>query len=101
MSSSWESISVIVLFLVASSLALTVPSGCNRDKPTTLRLGVTTSVRDSGLLDQILPKFEEQHSANVNVIASGTGAILELARKGEIDVMIVHSKKDELEFVVN
>ena len=72
--------------------------GCQQQSQQTLRLGVTTSTRDSGLLERILPEYEKQHNVRVQIIAAGTGAVLELARRGEVDAVIVHSKKDELDF---
>lgn len=66
---------------------------------TVLRLATTTSTRDSGLLDELLPAFETQHNCRVDVIAVGTGAALKLGEAGDADVLVVHARKAELDFV--
>ena len=62
-------------------------------------LATTTSTYDSGLLDFILPDFEEQTGATVEVVAVGTGAALELGRNGDADVVLVHARELEDAFV--
>jgi tungstate transport system substrate-binding protein len=68
-------------------------------EPATLRLATTTSTDDSGLLDAILPDFEEQYNATVEVIAVGTGQAIELGTNGDVDVVLVHARAREDEFV--
>ena len=62
-------------------------------------LSTTTSTRDSGLLDFILPKFEEEKGIKVKVVALGTGAAIESAKAGNADVLMVHDKAREEAFV--
>ena len=64
-----------------------------------LRLATSTSVRDSGLLDQLLPGFEQARGCRVDVIAVGTGAALRLGAAGDADVVLVHAPEAEREFV--
>ena len=64
-----------------------------------LLLATTTSTEDSGLLDYILPDFEEQYNATVDVVAVGTGQALELGANGDADVVLVHARAREDEFV--
>ncbi|WP_026989503.1 substrate-binding domain-containing protein [Fodinicurvata sediminis] len=61
----------------------------------------TTSTENSGLFDHILPMFEEETGIEVRVIAQGTGQALETGRRGDADVVFVHAKPAEEEFVVN
>jgi tungstate transport system substrate-binding protein len=88
---------------VASPIATAsnAPSTQADAAPSTLRLATTTSTADSGLLDAILPDFEQQHNANVDVIAVGTGQALALGESGDIDVVLVHARKREDEFVAS
>ena len=69
--------------------------------PTRLILATTTSTADSGLLDFILPDFEKKFNAKVDVIAVGTGQALEIGSKGDADVVLVHSRKGEDQFVAD
>ncbi len=64
-----------------------------------LRLATTTSTADSGLLGAILPAFEIQCGCRVDVIAVGTGQALEIARRGDADVVLVHARAAEDQFV--
>lgn len=64
-----------------------------------LRLATTTSVRDSGLLEKLLPAFEQAHRCRVDVIAVGTGAALKLGEGGEADAVIVHARDAENAFM--
>ena len=70
-------------------------------EPQTLRLATTTSTADSGLLDAILPDFEAKYNAKVDVVAVGTGQALELGRKGDADVELVHARSQEDKFVAD
>ena len=62
-------------------------------------LATTTSTYDSGLLDYLMPKFENKTGVEVHVISVGTGQAIETAKRGDADLVLVHSKKLELEFV--
>src|SRR5437870_4820900 len=64
-----------------------------------LRLATTTSTADSGLLDAILPDFEQRYNAKVDVVAVGTGQALKLGENGDVDVVLVHARKQEDAFV--
>ena len=59
----------------------------------------TTSTRNSGLLDAILPIFEEKSGIEVRVVAVGTGQAIKNAVRGDGDVLMVHAKASEIEFV--
>ncbi len=66
-----------------------------------LRLATTTSTANSGLLDFLLPKFTEETSIEVHVIAVGTGKALRLGREGDVDIVLVHARAAEDRFVEN
>jgi len=61
-----------------------------------LILATTTSTRDSGLLDVLLPMFEEQTGVTVKMVAVGSGAALQMGEEGNADVLLVHAPKSEL-----
>tara|TARA_A100001011_G_scaffold381152_1_gene449328 strand:+ start:400 stop:1146 length:747 start_codon:yes stop_codon:yes gene_type:complete len=64
-----------------------------------ITLASTTSTENSGLLSYILPFFENQTGISVRVLTRGTGQALELGRRGDVDVVFVHAKSLEDEFV--
>lgn len=59
----------------------------------------TTSTQNSGLFDHILPLFEKKSNIKVKVVAVGTGAALQIGKRGDADVVLVHAKDDELKMV--
>ena len=59
----------------------------------------TTSTEQSGLFGHILPIFERKSGGEVRVVALGTGQALDLARRGDADVVFVHAKSAEEEFL--
>ncbi|WP_235855663.1 substrate-binding domain-containing protein [Methanofollis fontis] len=65
----------------------------------TLLIATTTSLYDTGLLDYIRPMFEDEYGAEVKITAKGTGQSLELGRGGDVDVMMVHDRAREDEFI--
>jgi tungstate transport system substrate-binding protein len=67
--------------------------------PGRLILATTTSTQDSGLLDVILEDFRAQFNVEVDVIAVGTGQALQIARDGNADVVLVHARAQEDEFM--
>lgn len=80
-------------------LLVVLLGACGASEPEVLRLATTTSTYDSGLLDAILPDFEELHDARVEVVAVGTGQALSLGEAGDADVVLVHARDREEEFV--
>jgi tungstate transport system substrate-binding protein len=66
-----------------------------------VRLVTTTSVQNSGLLPAILPEWEKASGVKVDVIAMGTGAAFKLARDGNADLLLVHDKKGEEQFIAD
>lgn len=64
-----------------------------------LILATTTSTQDSGLLDYLLPVFEADTGITIKVVAVGTGQALKMGEDGEADVLLVHAKASEEEFV--
>jgi tungstate transport system substrate-binding protein len=67
--------------------------------PKEIILATTTSTKDTGLLDALLPRFEAAHGIRVKTIAVGTGEALAMGARGDADVLLVHSRKAEDEFM--
>ena len=69
------------------------------DETKVIRLSTTTSVNDSGLLGYLLPMFEDQYGYEVEVNSAGTGMAIAAAEAGNADLLLVHAKAKEEEFV--
>ena len=89
--SGWTGLGLSWL-LAWSTLQAAEPSG-------SLTLATTTSTRDSGLLDVLVPRFEQQTGIRVKVIAVGSGQALELGRRGDADILLTHAPEAEQEFM--
>ena len=93
--------------LLFSILLLVLPSiqGClqieDESETVTIRLATTTSLRDSGLLSELLPEFTQRTGVEIDVIAVGSGAAMSLAQNKDVDVLIVHDPEREIEFIEN
>ena len=59
----------------------------------------TTSTQDSGFFDYLLPIVKERTGITVKVVAQGTGQALDTGRRGDADVVFVHAKSADLEFL--
>jgi tungstate transport system substrate-binding protein len=86
----WLSIVLVLLLLTACG---------GPDESPRVRLATTTSTDDSGLLDFLLPPFEEREGVKVDRIAVGTGRALALAKRGDADIILVHARAREDAFV--
>jgi tungstate transport system substrate-binding protein len=97
--------------LAALTAALLLLAGCGGDdgggasgagEPAAkgqIILATTTSTQDSGLLDELIPRFERESGYTVKTVAVGSGQALELGERGEADVLLVHSPKAEEELM--
>lgn len=93
---AWPAISLVMFHLVGCSKSV---SDAVKPAKATITLQTTTSPRDSGLLDFLLPKFREQTGIDVKVVAVGSGQAIENARRGDGDVVIAHSAEAEKKFI--
>jgi tungstate transport system substrate-binding protein len=76
-------------------VAVTIPAAAE----TRIRCASTTSTQNSGLFDYILPIFEKKTGIKVDVVAVGTGASIEIGKRGDADFVFVHAKELELKAV--
>jgi len=65
----------------------------------TLVIATTTSLYDTGLLNYLQPKFESQYNTKLLITSQGTGKAIEIAKRGDADVLLVHSPAQELAFM--
>jgi tungstate transport system substrate-binding protein len=81
------------------ALTLLAAAGCGPKATETLTLATTTSTQDTGLLDELVPLFRTKTGVHVKVVAVGTGQALELGRRGDADVLLVHDPAGEEKFM--
>src|SRR5690349_20738759 len=81
------------LLVVAAATVLSVRPAVRQSRE--IILATTTSTRDAGLLDSLLPVFERQSGYQVKVIAVGSGEALELGRRGDADLVLSHAPAAE------
>jgi tungstate transport system substrate-binding protein len=83
--------------VLAICLALVI--GGTVSAETRIKCASTTSTQNSGLFDYLLPIFEKKTGIKVDVIAVGTGAAIEIGKRGDADVLFCHAKEQELKAV--
>lgn len=66
---------------------------------TRIKMASTTSTQNSGLFEYLLPLFEKKTGIKIDVVAVGTGAAIEIGKRGDADVVFVHAKEQELKAV--
>jgi len=85
---------------VSNTTTAATPSQIPRTtNPNDIILATTTSTQDSGLLDVLIPRFEQQSDLHVKVVAVGSGAAIALGTRGEADVVLAHAPDSERQFV--
>ncbi len=81
---------MVIKIEVKAEAAMEAPANPN------IILATTTSTQDSGLLDVLIPMFQEQTGYVVQTIAVGTGEALKMGEEGNADVLLVHAPASEL-----
>src|SRR3990170_1370229 len=87
----------LLLYAMAATMLLCASLAQAQEK--TIILATTTSTQDSGLLDVLIPVFEKKTGYFVKTIAVGSGQAMTMGKKGEADVLLVHSPAAEKQFV--
>jgi len=89
---------VSLLFSACAAKPTEIPASVAPENPDVI-LATTTSTRDSGLLDYLLPIFQEQTGYIVKMVAVGTGEALKMGEEGNADVLLVHAPASEVAFM--
>ncbi|TCU63759.1 tungstate transport system substrate-binding protein [Bradyrhizobium sp. R2.2-H] len=88
-----------VVFALLCGLAAGVAASSAEDRG--IVLATTTATQESGLLDHLLPIFRDKAGIEVTVIARRADEVLDGARRGEIDVVLMHARPQEEKFVAD
>ena len=85
--------------LVKAALAATISIASLAASAQTIVMSSTTSTEQSGLFSYLLPEFKKASGIDIKVVALGTGQALDMARRGDADVVFVHDQVAEEKFV--
>lgn len=88
-----------MFLLAATMIAATVTASAQSSAVNEIRMATTTSTEASGLMGAVLPRFEKATGIKVRVISVGTGQALKLGERGDVDIVMVHSRPDEDKFM--
>ena len=81
------------------ALAFALSAGAFSANAETLTMASTTSTEQSGLFSHLLPAFKQASTIDVKVVAVGTGQAIDMAKRGDADVLFVHDTAAEEKFV--
>ncbi len=90
-----------IILKITTLLCLICVSCTSYAEDKILKMSTTTSTRDSGLLDVLLPAVEADTGIKVKVIAKGTGAAIRDGMDGNVDIIFVHAKAREEKFIAD
>ncbi len=85
---------ILSAFLLVYIFALPVAVKANH-----LRLAITTTTENSGLMSRLNPVFEDQYGIDLDVVVVGSGQAFRLGSNGDVDVLLVHAPESEKEFI--
>jgi tungstate transport system substrate-binding protein len=88
-----------VIVWAVTLVLVVVLAAAGASAETRIRMASTTSTQNSGLFDYLLPIFEKKTGIKIDVVAVGTGAAIEIGKRGDADVVFVHAKEQELKAV--
>lgn len=89
------------VFLRAAAAALLSAAFGSAGAQTSITMASTTSTEQSGLFGHLLPAFKQATGLDVKVVAVGTGQAIDMARRGDADVLFVHDPAAEEKFVAD
>ena len=92
-------VTLVLLGLLAGAIGCTAQGAAPLPPQERLRVATTTSLYDTGLWGYLEPMFEEEYDVELDILNAGTGIALEYGRRGDVDVITVHSKSREEGFV--
>lgn len=90
---------ILILMSLLMLVQLTACATSKKQENKLVRLSTTTSVQDSGLLPELEKLFESKSGYSLDIVANGTGAAIKLGETGDADVILVHAKAAEEEFI--
>jgi tungstate transport system substrate-binding protein len=92
-------VALVIFSLVVGIAGCATSAGAPLPPQLRLRVATTTSLYDTGLWSYLEPMFEEKHGVETDIVYAGTGIALEYGRRGDVDVITIHSKVREEQFI--
>lgn len=89
---------LIIAIVATFTISLVFASGCLH-QGRQLRIATTTSLYDTGLLDRLEDVYEAEMGSDLWITSQGSGKAMELARRGDVDLLLVHSPVEEEAFI--
>lgn len=97
----FSAVIILAVLLAGCASATTVPTQAPKPANPSLILATTTSTQDSGLLDVMIPDFEQRSGYTVKTVAVGSGEAMKMGQECNADVLLVHSPAAEKDFMSN
>lgn len=91
----------VISSLIAGIALVSLIGGTAGCATSAVRVATTTSLYDTGWWGHLEPKFEKEYGVELDIIYTGTGKALEYGRRGDVDVIVIHSKAGEEKFVAD
>ncbi|MGB3944219.1 MAG: substrate-binding domain-containing protein [Methanothrix sp.] len=95
----FHGISTFALILALLCAAAAAESGAGGGQKDRLRISTTTSLYDTGLLEELEKIFEEIYNVDVHIISAGTGIAIQYGERGDVDLILVHDVARETKFI--
>ena len=99
MRKAFKVVAILTALLLSVAAVLSLQAETTKPENPLLRMATTTSTDNSGLLKVLLPAFQQASGYEVQVIAVGTGKALRMGEAGDVDVILVHARDAEDQFV--
>ncbi len=90
---------MVVIGLAGGIVGCATSAGAPLPPQPRLQVATTTSLYDTGLWSYLEPMFEKEYGVELDIIHAGTGIALEYGRRGDVDVITVHARAREEQFV--
>jgi len=90
---------LVLISLLIGSFGCAAPGAEAMPPEPRLRMATTTSLYDTGLWEYLEPMFEQEYNVELDIMYAGTGKALEYGRRGDVDIITIHDKAREEEFI--
>lgn len=92
-------IAIVLVGLIGGTVGCRTLAATSLPPQERFRVATTTSLYDSGFWSYLEPMFEKQYHVELDIIYAGTGRALEYGRRGDVDIIVVHDKAREEQFI--